>query len=95
MNGKNTAHVRTGNGLEPNGDGIWFMKWFAKSLFERCFPIRQPVLNVSQVAVTFHRIRPSNFRPIHNNIADVPSLILRSALSSNPFVSERRGIDVQ
>ena len=36
-------------------------KWFTKTPFVWCFPIRQSVLNIAQVAVTFHGIRPSFF----------------------------------
>ena len=40
-----------------NGD----TEWFAESPFVRSFPIWQEILNVSQIAVTFHRIRPPTF----------------------------------
>ena len=36
----------------------WFVKGHSEPPFVRCFPIRQEILNVSQIAVAFHRIRP-------------------------------------
>ena len=65
------------------------IKWFFKSSFERCFPTRQAILNVSQVTVTFHGI-PFQFssRPDCNNTADVPSLNLCTALPAVTFVSD-------
>ena len=61
---------------EPNGTKGPF-EWFSKSSFIRSFAITQSVLKISKVAVKFHGIRP----PTLNNIADVPSFILRTALS--------------
>ena len=36
-------------------------QWFTKSPFELCFPVRQSVLNISQIAVAFHGFRPPLF----------------------------------
>ena len=36
-------------------------KWFSKSTFERCFPIRQAILYVSRIAIAPHGIRPPIF----------------------------------
>ena len=71
--------------------------WFSKSPFARCLPIRQEILNVSQMAVTFHRITAHHFssKPDGNNTAYVPSFNLRAALAAIPFVSDRWGIDAQ
>ena len=71
-------------------------KWFTKTPFTWCFFIRQFVLHISQIAVTFHGVL-HQFSSGHdcNNIADVPSFILRAALFAIPFVSERWGVDVQ
>ena len=44
-----------------------------KSTFGCCFPIRQSLLNVSQIAVAFHGIRPPfHLDQIANNTAYVP-----------------------
>ena len=45
---------------EPNGV-IGPSKWFAEAPFVRCSPIRQEILNASQIAVTLHGIRPPFF----------------------------------
>ena len=39
----------------------WSLDWFSKSPFILCFPILQEVLDITQVAVTFHRISPPFF----------------------------------
>ena len=46
--------------------------------FVRCFPIRQEILYVSQIAAALHGIRPPFFssRPDCNSTADVPSLTM-------------------
>ena len=36
-------------------------KWLPKTSLIRCFPIRQEILNVPQVGITFHRICPPIF----------------------------------
>ena len=37
----------------------WSVKWwYPEPPFKWCFPIRQEILNVSQISVTFHGIRP-------------------------------------
>ena len=63
--------------------------------FVRCFPIRQEILNVSQIGIAFHRFCHHYSRPDCNSTADVPSFTLRTALSTIPFVSDRCGVDVQ
>ena len=68
----------------------WSFEWFAESPFIRCFPIRQKILYVSSMAATFHGIRAPCFIQIDcNSTAEVPSLILRTALSPIPLVSDR------
>ena len=37
------------------------LKWLSKTSLVWSFPIRQEVLNVSQITITFHRIRPPIF----------------------------------
>ena len=69
-------------------------KWTSKSSLTRCSPICHEVLNISQIAIAIHRTRPPYF--IHsNNTADVPSFILRTALSAIPFVSDRWSVEVR
>ena len=64
--------------------------------FMVCLPIRQEILNVSQIAVTFQEsAHHFSSRPDCNSTADVPSLILRTALSAITFVSDLCGVDVQ
>ena len=36
----------------------WSVEWHSEPPFMWCLPIRQEILNVSHMAVTFHRIRP-------------------------------------
>ena len=40
---------------------VWTFRWFSESLFIRSFPICQEVLNISQIATAFHRVRPPCF----------------------------------
>ena len=62
--------------------------WSVKehSAFHMVSSLRLEILNVSEIAVTFHRI---------HSTADVPSLMLRTALSTIPFVSDLCGVDVE
>ena len=64
----------------------WAIKWFSKSPFRRCFPVFQEVLDVSQMAVAFPRISAPFFilSWLRNNAAEVPSSVLRTALSTIP-----------
>ena len=36
----------------------WPFEWFSKSSLIRCLPIRQEILNISQIVAAFHGIRP-------------------------------------
>ena len=68
---------------------------FSESSFVRCFPICQEILNISQIAIAFHRISPPFFIQARlQQTADVPSFILRTALSAIPCVSDRWCVDV-
>ena len=71
----------------------WSFEWFAESPFVRCFPIKQEFLYVSQHSMKSAHLFSS--RPGCNSTAEVPSLILRTALSAIQFVSERWSVDVQ
>ena len=74
----------------------WSAEVFSEPPFIWCLPIRQKILNISQIAATFHGIRPPVFIQTDcNSAARVPSLTLRTALSAIPFVSERWGVHVQ
>ena len=60
----------------------WSVKWYSEPPFIWCLPIRQEILNVSQIAVTLHdSAHHSLSRPDCNSTADVPSFTLRIALS--------------
>ena len=39
----------------------WSVKWYSEPRFICCLPIRQEILNVSQIGVAFHGIRPPFF----------------------------------
>ena len=39
----------------------WPFEWFSKSSFIRCFPISKEVLDISQIAISFHTIGPPPF----------------------------------
>ena len=54
----------------------WSSEWFAESPFVRCFPIMQEILNVSQIAVTIHGIRPPCFHP--DRAAEISRMFLLS-----------------
>ena len=41
----------------------WALKWFSESPFMWSFPVCQEVLNISQIAIAFHRISPPFFIP--------------------------------
>ena len=56
--------------------------------FAKRLPIRREILCVAQIAIELHGIRPP-FIPDYSSTAEVPSLILRTAFSAVPFVSER------
>ena len=59
------------------------VKWYSESPLVTCLLIRQEIWYVPQKAVTLHGIRPPcSSRPDSNSTADVPSLILRTALSA-------------
>ena len=74
----------------------WSAVVFSEPPFIGCLPVGQKILNISQIAATFHGIRPPVFIQTDcNSAADVPSLTLRTALSAIPFVSERWGVHVQ
>ena len=61
-------------------------KWFFKSPFERCFPFRQAILNVSQSAVAFHGIRPPIFiRTCLQQYSRSPFFNFASCSLSNPI----------
>ena len=68
-----------------------------KRLSYGVFPIRQKILNVSQIATAFHveSAHQLSSRPDCNNTAEVPSFTLRTALSAIPLVSDLCGVDVQ
>ena len=71
----------------------WSVKGHSQPPFIWCLPIRQE-MNVSQIAVTFHGIRPPfSSKPDRNNTADVPSFTLRTARSVIPFVCDLCGVD--
>ena len=70
----------------PNGTTSSFFEWFTKSSLIWSFPICQEVLNISQIAIAFHKSWPP--------LADVPSFTRRTARSAIPFVSARWGVDV-
>ena len=71
-------------------------KWLPKTSFTGRLPIRQEILNVSQIGTAFHEsAHQLSFRPDCNNTADVPTFTLRTALSAIPFVSDLCGVDVQ
>ena len=73
----------------------WSVKGHSETSLIRCLPIRQEILNVSQIAVGFHGIRPPFFvQTWLQQTADVPSLILRTALSAIPLVPDLCGVDV-
>ena len=72
----------------------WSFKKFSKASFIWCLPIRQEILNISQIDKTFHGVCPPFFsRPDCNSTADVPSFTLRTALSAIPFVCDQCGVD--
>ena len=64
-------------------------------VFPKEFPIRQEILNVSHIGITFHEIPPLLPTPDCNSTADVPPSTLRTAFSAIPFVSDLCGVDVQ
>ena len=69
-------------------------KWLSEPPLTRCLPTRQVVLNVSQIAATFRGIRPPFFvRTWLQQYRRCPSLILRTALSAIPLVSDLSGVD--
>ena len=74
----------------------WSFEWFSESSFMVKFPSHQEVLDVSPIAVAFHRT-PHHFSssPDCSNKAEVPYLTLRTALSVLPVVSERWGVDIK
>ena len=73
------------------------IEWYSEPPFTGCLPIRQEILNVSQIAAAFHGMSMESTHhfssgPDCSNTADVPSLILRAALSPIPFVSDLCGV---
>ena len=50
-------------------------EWFPKTSLVWSFPIRQEILNVSQIGTAFHQF---SSRPDCNNTAEVPSFTLRT-----------------
>ena len=74
----------------------WAFEWFSKSSFTRSFPVCQEVLNISQMAIGFHRISHHfSSNPHCCNSAEVPSFTLRTALSTMPCVSDRWSVAVR
>ena len=73
----------------------WSFEWFSESSFIRSLPIRQEILNVSQIGIEFHGICPPFF--IQTWLQQYgrlwPSFTLRTALSAIPFVSDLCGVD--
>ena len=75
----------------------WPFERFSKSSFRWSSPIFQEVLDISQIAIAFHRIWPTPF------ISDLIATILltylpftrRTALSAMPIVSDRWSVDVR
>ena len=57
----------------------WPFEWFSKSSFIRSLPISQAVLDVSQMAIAFHRIKTTIFHPILSVtlLQHLPSLVER------------------
>ena len=53
----------------------WSFKWFSESPLIRCLPIRQEILNISQIAAAFHGIRPPTISH-PDQIATVPQMSL-------------------
>ena len=70
---------------------LWSFKRFSKSPVS---PVRQEILNVSS-NIPWNPAHHFSSRPHCNNTAEVPSSILRTALSAIPCVSERWRVDVQ
>ena len=76
---------------EPNGI-IGSIKRFSKTSFIWGLPIRQEILNVTQIGIySIPWNLPTIFssRPDCNSTSDVPSFTLRPALSAIQFVSDR------
>ena len=71
--------------------------WNSEPPFIGCLPTRQEILNVSHIADMHSMESAHHFssRPDCNNTADVPSLILRTALSAITLVSDLRGDDAE
>ena len=65
------------------------LKWYSEQSFVWSLPIRQEILNVSQIGLAFNGICIS--RPDCNNSANVPSFTLLTALSAIPCVSDLCG----
>ena len=73
------------------------IKWFSKTSLAWSFPIRQEILDMSQIAMAFHRIGPPPFIQswLYQYSAEVPSFTRRTALSAMPFISDRWGVEVR
>ena len=81
--------------IAPNGI-TGPLKDIPNRLSHGCLPIRQEILNVSQIAVTLHGISPPFFiKTWLLQYCRSPSLILRTVFSAMPFVSDLCGADVQ
>ena len=74
----------------------WAVKWCSEPPIMWCLPIRQEILNVSQISVTFMESAHHSLSRLDcNSAADIPSFTLRTALSAIQVVSDLCGIDVQ
>ena len=74
----------------------WAFTWFSKSPLITCFPICQEVLGISQITVhSMESAHHFSSKPDCNRTAEVRSFTLRTALSANPFVSDRWGVEVR
>ena len=74
----------------------WSFKWFSKSPFILCFPSARRSWTFRRQQ--WHSIESAHHfssKPDCNSTAEVPSLILRIALSVIPFCLGSKGVDVQ
>ena len=66
----------------------WAIEWYSEPPFKRCLPIRQEILNVSQIAVALHGVRPLFFIQtwLQQNRMSLPSPCALLSRQSNLFL---------
>ena len=73
----------------------WSVKGHSEPPLIKCLPIRQEILNVSQIAVAFHGIRPPFFvQTWLQQYRRCPFLGSAHSLSAIPLVPDLCGVDV-